>query len=63
MNKNIRNNNTPRKMNHVMHEENHADSSVRRQIRNFLRSAIGATDPDIFYFSMNGMVMPLSRRA
>lgn len=62
MNKNM-NNNKPRKMNSTIREERDTDSSVRRQIRNFLSSAIGATDPNVFYFSVGGMVMPLSRRA
>jgi len=55
--------NKPRKMSTAIREEQNFDSSVRRQIRNFLRSASEATAPDVFYFSMNGMVMPLSRRA
>ena len=37
-------------------------SSIALKVRNFLRFATGATDPDVFYFSLNGMVMPLSRR-
>lgn len=37
--------------------------SLRQHVRNFLRSATEATDPDVFYFSLGGMVMPLSRRA
>ena len=37
-------------------------SSIAMKVRNFLRFATGATDPDVFYFSLNGMVMPLSRR-
>ncbi len=53
--------NEPRKMNNLREERN-ADSSARRQIRDFLRSVIGATDPNVFYFSVGGMVMPLSRR-
>lgn len=40
-----------------------AELSLRNQVRNFFRSAVEATDPQVFYFSMNGMVMPLSRRA
>lgn len=37
-------------------------SSIALKVRNFLRFATGATDPEVFYFSLNGMVMPLSRR-
>ncbi len=62
MNKNMYSN-KPRKMNNAICEGRDSDSSVRRQVRNFLRSAIGATDPNVFYFSVGGMVMPLSRRA
>ncbi len=40
-----------------------AVQSHREHVRNFLRSAVEATDPQVFYFSMNGMVMPLSRKA
>lgn len=39
-----------------------AELSVRTQVRNFIRSAVQATDPNVFYFSLNGLVMPLSRR-
>lgn len=38
-------------------------SGIAQKVRNFLRFATGATDPEVFYFSLNGMVMPLSRRA
>ncbi len=38
-------------------------SNIRFQVRNFLRSAVEAADPDLFYFSLNGMVMPLSHKA
>lgn len=38
-------------------------TNLRFQVRNFLRSAAEAADPDLFYFSLNGMVMPLSHRA
>lgn len=38
-------------------------ANLRFQVRNFLRSAVEAADPDLFYFSLNGMVMPLSHRA
>ncbi len=37
--------------------------SHREYVRNFLRSAIRAADPQVFYFSLNGMVMPLSKKA
>ncbi len=37
--------------------------SFREYVRNFVRSATEATDPQVFYFSMNGMVMPLSYKA
>ncbi len=62
MKKNIESNKL-RKMSTVIREEQHSDSRIRREIRNYLRSASEATAPDVFYFSMNGMVMPLSRRA
>lgn len=39
------------------------ESSVATKVRNFLRFATGAADPEVFYFSLNGMVMPLSRKA
>ena len=37
-------------------------TNLRFQVRNFLRSAVEATYPDLFYFSLNGMVMPLSHK-
>ncbi len=58
MNTNMKN----RKSNSVW-AENSALSSLRYQVRNFLRSAVETADPDVFYFSLNGMVMPLSHRA
>ena len=30
-------------------------TNLRFQVRNFLRSAVEAADPDLFYFSLNGM--------
>lgn len=61
MKKKIESNNR-RKISKTIREDQNFDFSVHRQIRNFLRSASEATAPNIFYFSMNGMVMPLSRR-
>lgn len=62
MKKNIKSNSTPRKMKSIR-EDGDMDFRVRRQVRSFLRSTIEAADSDVFYFSMNGMVMPLSFRA
>lgn len=30
------------------------------RVRNFMRFALEASDSDVFYFSLGGMVMPLS---
>lgn len=43
--------------------EKSALRNLRVQVRNFLRSAVETADPDVFYFSLNGMVMPLSHKA
>lgn len=57
--------NTKRKksMGRAVWADKRALRDLRFQVRNFLRSAVETADPDIFYFSLNGMVMPLSHRA
>lgn len=50
-------------MSNAVWAEKSALSNLRFQVRNFLRSAVETADPDVFYFSLNGMVMPLSHRA
>ena len=32
---------------------------TRTRVRNFMRFALEASDSDVFYFSLGGMVMPL----
>lgn len=32
----------------------------RTRVRNFMRFALESSDADVFYFSLGGMVMPLS---
>lgn len=34
--------------------------NVKARVRNFMRFALETSDSDVFYFSLGGMVMPLS---
>ena len=57
------NTNAKKSMNKTVWAEKSALRNLRFQVRNFLRSAVETADPDVFYLSLNGMVMPLSHRA
>lgn len=58
MKKDMRSNKTERKIHKALREMRSTRSG--RQTRNSLGSAIEATELDVFFFSLNGMVMPLS---
>lgn len=58
MKKNMRSNKTERKINKALREMHNTRNG--RQVRNSLGSAIEATEMEVFFFSLNGMVMPLS---
>lgn len=57
------NTNMKKSMSKAVWAEKSVLGNLRFQVRNFFRSAVETADPDVFYFSLNGMVMPLSHRA
>ena len=61
MQKNVKSNKTERKLNKALRQMKNARNG--RQVRNSLGSAVEAAEMDVFFFSLNGMVMPLSTAA
>ena len=60
MQKNMKSNKAERKINKALRQ---IKNTHGRQVRNSLGSAVEAAEMDVFFFSLNGMVMPLSTAA